>query len=88
MRNWLNGILQFIGATTLTDEEYDSINFLSLEVNVYNQAAYDELAKIMIARESISVLHDRLVALFKAKGTDVVAQSVGKSTIYLGSVLE
>jgi hypothetical protein len=88
MRSFLNGILVFIGAATLSDEEYDGLNFTGLEVNVYNQAAYDQLAGVLLARESISTLHDNLIALFKIRGLAVEPAKVGKSTIYLGSVLE
>lgn len=88
MRAWLNSILIFIGATSITDVEYAALNALNLEVDNYNQAAYDELSKILEARESVSDLHDKLVAYFKVKGTDVVSNSIGKSTIYLGSVLQ
>lgn len=88
MRAWLNSILTFIGAETLTDPEYESITQTYLEVNNYNQAAYDELSKILIAREAISTIIDNLTYLFKIKGLDVTVASQGKSTIYLGSVLE
>lgn len=87
MRDWLNAIFAFIGATSLTDEEYNSINFLNLEVQVYNQAAYDQLAKVLISRESISSMNDRLVAFFAARGTIVTAAKTGKSNIWLGSAL-
>jgi hypothetical protein len=88
MRAWLNGILTFIGTSTLTDPEYDSINFLNLELNNYNQAAYDELSKILEARENVSTLQARLIGLFAAKGLDVAPAVTGNSEIYLGSVLE
>lgn len=87
MREWLNGILAFIGATSLTDEEYDSIDLAGMSVNVYNQEAYNQLSSILISRESISTLHDNLIALFKIRGLEVVPAKVGKSTIYLGGVL-
>lgn len=88
MRDWLNAILVFITATTLTDDEYNSINFLNLEVMVYNQAAYDELAKILAARELVSDMQDRLVGFFKAKGLDTVQPlDVAKSEIFIGAAL-
>lgn len=88
MRDWLNSILVFIGTTSLTDEEYDSINFLNLTSGTYNQAAYDQLAAVLKARESVSSLQERLVALFKVKGLDVVPAVTGKSNILIGLVLE
>lgn len=87
MRAWLNAILAFIGTTSLTDEEYDGINFVDLTVNVYNQAAYEQLSAVLEAREVVSDMQDRLIAVFKAKGTTVDAADVAKSNIYLGDVL-
>jgi hypothetical protein len=88
MRDWLNSIFVFIGTTSLTDEEYDSINFLNLTSGTYNQAAYDELSKVLSAREAVSSLQERLVALFKVKGVDVTPAETGKSNILIGMVLE
>lgn len=87
MRDWLNAILGFIGDTSLTDVEYNSINFLNLEVNVYNQAAYDELAKVLQSREAVSTMQDRLVGFFKAKGIDVAPLETGSTQILVGLVL-
>lgn len=88
MRDWLNSVLAFIGATSLTDVEYDSINFVSLEVQVYNQAAYDELTKVISSRELVSNTQDRLTALFQAKGADLTPAQTGKSNILIGGALE
>lgn len=87
MRDWLNAILAFIGAESLTDGEYNGINFTKVTNGVYDQGAYDELAKILAAREAVSTTQQRLVAFFKAKGTDVEPVQTGKSNIYLGDVL-
>ena len=87
MRTWLNGILTLIGASSLTDEEYNGINFLHLTVNEYNQAAYDELSKVLVDRESVSSIQQKLVAFFKLKDLDVVPAVTAKSDIYIGSVL-
>lgn len=85
MRSWLNAILGFIGATSLTDEEYDSINFLNLETNVYNQAAYEQLALILKERESVSTMQERLVGFFQAKGLTSVAKiDTAQSNILVG----
>lgn len=88
MRDWLNGILQFIGATSLTDLEYASMNVLNISVNTYNQAAYDELSKVLTSREGISTLQDNLTALFKIKGLEVTPAKTGKSNVLMGFVLE
>lgn len=88
MRDWLNAVLGFIGTSSLTDEEYASINFLNLESQVYNQAAYDELSKVLEGRENVSTMQSRLIGVFAAKGFEVAPAATGKSEIYLGSVLE
>lgn len=85
MRSFLNGILTFIGAESLTDLEYDSITLVDQD---YDQATYDALALILENREAISTMQDRLIGYFKAKGVDVAANDTGKSNIYIGSVLE
>ena len=88
MREWLNAILAFIGATSLTDQEYSSMNLLNVTINVYNQAAYDELAKVLAGRELVSDMQDRLVGFFKAKGLDSVAPlDVARSEIFIGAAL-
>ena len=86
MRDFLNSILQFIGTTTLTDEEYEATGTLvGLD---YTQEHYDALAGVLASRESVSNLQEKLVAYFAAKGTSVVAASTGKSNILIGLVLE
>lgn len=87
MREWLNAILQFIGSESLTDQEYDSINFLELEINVYNQAAYDELAKVVNNRETMSTALTRLGGFFTAKGLEVSPASTSKTNVVMGFVL-
>lgn len=88
MRNWLNSVLQFIGATSLTDEEYDGLNFVGLETLVYNQAAYDQLTSVLSSRELVSNMQDRLTALFQAKGAEITPAKTGKSNILIGGALE
>ncbi len=87
MRDWFNAIFIFIGTTSLTDVEFASINALNITTNEYSQAAYDELSKVLLSREAVSTMQSRLVGVFKAKGTDVVAASTAKTNIYLGDVL-
>ncbi len=84
MRDFLNAILVFIGATSLTDLEFDG---LSIDSAAYNEATYTALAQVLEARESVSDLQDKLVAYFAAKGVSVTALNTGKSNIFLGAVL-
>lgn len=85
MRDWLNAILIFIGAPSLTDAEYNSIDFLPLEVSVYNQPAYDELSKVLAEREDVSTMQSRLAGFFRAKGLDTLTPAdTAKSQILVG----
>lgn len=87
MRDWLNAILVYIGSATMTDLEYNSLNFLTLDVNVYSQSAYDQLSSILLAREAVSTMQRRLFGLFLAKGADIREANVAKTNILLGSAL-
>lgn len=85
MREFLDAILAFIGAESLTDDEYGEID---LALPIYDQATYDALASVLEEREVVSTMQDRLVSYFTAKGVEVEQADVGKSHIYVGSVLE
>ena len=86
-RDFLDGILDFIGAESLTDNEFNSFPS-ETEIQNYSQENYDFLANVLEDRDAVSTTQDRLVAYFKAKGVDVTANDTAKSEIYLGSVLE
>lgn len=85
MRDFLDAILDFIGAESLTDDEFAGID---IALPIYDQATYDALAAVLEAREVVSTMQERLVNYFTAKGVSVTAADVGKSHIYIGSVLE
>ena len=87
MRDWFNAIFLFIGTTSLTDIEYAGMNVLNITVNVYDQAAYDELAAVLEGREAVSTMQSRLVGVFKAKGAEIAALDTAKTNIYIGDVL-
>lgn len=87
LRQWLNAILSFIGTTSLTDVEYSAMNVLPLENGTYNQAAYDELSKVLATRELVSTMQNRLIGFFNAKGLGVTPADVAKSEIFLGAEL-
>lgn len=84
MRDFLDNILIFISATSLTDNEFDSV---TASLPLYNQATYDDLSRILSEREAVSDMQDKLVAFYKAKGLDVAPADTGKSNILLGSPL-
>lgn len=85
MREFLDAILAFILCSTLTDDEWATID--DLNDQSYTLANYEALLGILDARESVSQARDRLAYYFKAAGVEIVASSNGKSNIYVGSVL-
>ena len=85
MREWLNAILGFITAPALTDPEYASMNLVNVTNGTYNQAAYDELSKVLASRETVSTMQDRLAGFFRAKGlTTLTVADTAKSQILVG----
>ena len=84
IRDFLNGVLAFLGAASLSDEEFDS---LSIESAAYDVDTYGALLVVIDAREMVSGLRDRLRYLFLAKGVDVSASTPSKSNVLVGSVL-
>lgn len=87
MREFLDGILAFIGATSLTDEEFDLI---TLDVQEYSPAVYNELRMILEMREGITDQVTRLRGYFIAKGNDMDTEgnpNTPKGNIFLGSKL-
>lgn len=84
MRDFLDSILEFIGAESLTDNEFDSVE---LELPLYDQDTYDALAEILEAREAVSSAQDRLVAYFTARGVEVTPNNTAKTNILIGAAL-
>ena len=84
MRSALNYILNFIGAASLTDEEFDGLTIESTEDDV---ATYEALNAVLVSRESVSSLTDKLTYYFLAKGAEIPTIDNGKSNILVGQVL-
>lgn len=84
MRDFINAILAFIGAASLSDDEF---NGLTIESADYDQATYEAVLAVLVARESVSEITDRLANYFKAKGVSITTGETGKSNIYVGGVL-
>lgn len=84
MRNFLNAILAFIGAESLTDLEFATV---TSSVAEYSQSTYDDLARILATRGSVSSFQSKLVGFYSAKGVTVSALNTGKSNIFFGSAL-
>lgn len=85
MRDFLDGILNFIDCESLTDLEFAGID---LALPLYDQATYEALANVLKNREVVSTAQDRLIAYFKAKGFEADAISTAQSNILVGMVLE
>lgn len=83
MRQFLNFILDFIGAESLTNDEYSSIT-LEDDSFTYNQEKYDALLTVLESREDVSDAKDRLKYEFMAKGVDVEEAEDDITGIYLG----
>jgi hypothetical protein len=84
LRSALNAILAFIGATSLIDEEFDSIELDDLNDDV---ATYNALKSVLDSRQSLSTELDRLGFYFKAKGAEIDTTVSSKSNIFVGGVL-
>lgn len=84
MRDFLNAILAFIVAESLTDEEFATC---TATMPIYDQASYDDLSRVLASRDSISTYQDRLTAFYTAKGVNLTPAKTGTSNIFLGAVL-
>lgn len=87
MRDFLNAILEFIGAEDLTDEEYGSTqplgdDFLSLE-------NYNALKSVLEARESVTEMLSRLSMYYQAGQVDLgtTPANTPRSNIFIGGAL-
>ena len=88
MRVFLDDILAFINAESLTDDEFDSIPDTLVES--YNEYVYQALRSTLQGRESVSLQLKKLKGLFIAKGVFITESSTPTpvSHILVGSVLE
>lgn len=84
MRDFLDAILSFIGAASLTNDEFNS---LDLSVQEYSVEVYEALHAILTAREQVSNLRDKLKYYFLAKGVNVTDATAATSKLFLGAVL-
>lgn len=84
MRDFLNSILAFIVAESLTDLEWSSV---TATIPIYDQATYDDLARILLGRDGVSNFQERLFSFYTAKGVVISKASVAQSNIFLGAPL-
>lgn len=87
MRDWFNAVFAFIGTSSVTDVEWASIDATGITTNTYDQAAYDQMSAILVSREAVSTMQDRLLGVFKAKGADIAGAYTGKTNIFIGAAL-
>jgi len=87
MRDYLNGILSFIGAESLTDEEFNSIGIENTDDQI---AVYQALLGVLQSRDLVSDdMTMRLQNYFLAKGVAVVkVTKLPVSNIFVGASLE
>ncbi len=88
MRDFLDAILAFINAESLTDLEFDAITLTGSPD--YTRETYLALRGVLEAREGVSDQVKRLKLYFIAKGVDVSATPhipTAKSNIFIGSGL-
>lgn len=84
-RYFVNDILRFIGAETLTDVEFATIE--STE-NEYTPELYLEIFAILQSRGTLSDQEERLVLYFEARGVDVAEASTSVSNILMGGSVD
>lgn len=96
LRTDLNAILTFIGAESLTDDEYDAIEGDISSISNHEEV-YTGLGQVLDGRESVSNMADRLTYYYLAKGISFSVNQApgfpntalaGKSNIYVGGVIE
>ena len=84
MRDYINSILAAIGASYLTDDEFDSIDLVIYGMNV---ETYNTILSVLDSRELVSNTRDRLTYFFLAYGVQVSLPSAAKSNIFIGAEL-
>lgn len=67
LRGFLNYILEFIGSTSLTNDEFNAIVLVNPEFE-YNLETYQALVAVLDSREDISDARDRLKSMFESAG--------------------
>lgn len=87
MRDFLNFILNFIGSSTLTDDEF--LEFSALDFG-NNLGTFTALKMLLIERDEATETEDRLKYYFLGKGVAGIADDVvdaPRSNIFIGAAL-
>lgn len=95
LRSDLNEVLAFIGAESLTDDEFEAIEG-DISSFSNHEEVYTALCQILDGRESVTNMTDRLKYYYLAKGISFASDGApgfpdttlpGKSNIYVGGEL-
>lgn len=86
MRDFVNFILNFIGTSSLTTEEFEA-----LDIDAYgnNLETFEAIKMLLIERDEATETTDRLKYYFLGRDVDVgePVVDVPKSNIFIGSAL-
>lgn len=82
-RTEIDAILAFIGTTSLTDDEWSSMD---IDDESNDRDVYEALLLVLDERGSLTNYQDRLTSYYAAKGISFEA-ATGKSNIFVGSDL-
>lgn len=83
-RQTLDDVLNFIGAESLSDDEFADLELDDLSDELEN---YNALIAVLLNRDSVSDRADRLFDYYKAKGVEIPEPVVAKSNILVGGEL-
>jgi len=83
-RQTLDDVLSFIGAESLTDDEFADLELDDVSNDLDN---YNALVAVLVNRDSVSDTSDRLFDYYKAKGVEIPEPEVAKSNILVGGEL-
>jgi hypothetical protein len=85
MRDYLDGILSFIGAESLTNEEFGQVTITDQNDHV---GVYDALLAIIGSRDDVSDIASRLLYYFQSKGIAVAGAPSAVSNIFVGASID
>jgi hypothetical protein len=87
MREFLDGIFSHIGSSSLTDNEYETIN-TALPAD-YTKEVYEALRTVLENRENVSGQTKKLKLFFLSKGIDLNGSAIAtaNSNIFIGTPL-
>lgn len=86
LRDTVNTIFLIIGAATLSDLEWATVD-AALDSFAYDSDSYAALLAVLDSRELVSNTRDRLTYYYQARGVEITAPSSGTSNIFIGGSL-